>query len=422
MKVTLINPPSPFLQDERVFPYLGILSVATSLRTKGHSVNVVDLSGDLQWQKTTEKLPKADIYGATSTTSQYKYAHRIGQILKGRGKTIIGGTHVNNLPANDTVNQEDLKVFDVVYKGEGEGFLELDGRINEGRLVKSLDDLEIPDRRFFDMSSYHFTLNGRTATTLLTQRGCPFTCVFCSGRDNDMYKKSRQHSPERVVKEMDELHKRFGYSAFMWFDDEVNINPSRLEEIAQRLKGKDYIHRGFLRSDLLVKHPETIDYLKQMGFVEVGIGVESGSNDVLKRIHKGTTTQTNDEAIQRLKAAGIRVKAFTMIGHPGETEKEVIATKEFLLKSKPNGFDISMMQPYPGSILYRDAKPSSKYKMFDVEYNGLYFSKPRFSQESLWHKGTPGMYHSIVRTDELSSERLVELQSKLEKELRRKLK
>lgn len=430
MKVTLVNPPSPFLTDQRVFPYLGILSVATSIREKGHNIDVVDLSGNKNWESTARRLPTSDLYGVTSTSSQYKFAHRLGEILKGKGQTMIGGTHVNNLPQNDTVNQRDLKMFDVVVTGEPERrdldvveevSIQQHGSKVDAGIVENLDDIDIPDRGFFDIHSYKNKIDGHKATTLLTQRGCPYVCTFCSGRNNPMYKKSRQHSPERVSAEMAELNKRFGFDAFMWFDDEVNINPSRLEEIASRIKDKNYRHRGFLRADLVLRHPESLKHLKAMGFGELCIGVESGSNRILKRIRKGITRQNCKDAAALIKGEGFRLKTFTMIGHPGETYENVMDTKDFIIEIKPDTFDIALTQPYPGSKLYDDAVPSIKFEGYDFEYNGLYFNRPRFSQDVAFHKGIPGTYKSHVRTDELDSAQIVSLREKLEKEIREKI-
>ena len=111
MKVTLINPLSPFLEDERVFPYLGIVSIATSLRDNKHDVDVVDLSGKKDWEREVKKLPTTDVYGVTSTSAQFKHVYKIGQMLKGKGLTIIGGTHANSWNGLDEVNRNDLGIW-----------------------------------------------------------------------------------------------------------------------------------------------------------------------------------------------------------------------------------------------------------------------------------------------------------------------
>ncbi len=425
MKATLINPPSPFLIDERVFPYLGILNLATVMRKDGHDVDVVDLSGNKEWEQTVSDLPRADMFGVTSTSAQYKFAHKIARLLGTKGQRVIGGTHVNNLvDTNDEKNLRDLEVFDTVFVGEGEKYhgVEDAGRRFDAGFVKNLDDIPIADREFYDIGSYHYEIDGRPATTMLTQRGCPYNCDFCSGRFNPMYRTSRQHSAKRVVEEMSELEKKFGYKGFMWFDDEININPQRLQEIAERTKGKDYRHRGFLRSDLLLKHPEQLKHLWDMGFRDLCIGVESGSDRILKLEHKGTTRAKNLAAAKMIKDAGFGLKTFCMIGHPSETRDDVEATCDFLREAKPDHFDVAMLQPYPGSRIYNEAQPSTEFEGYDWEYNGLYFNKPRFSKEVSFHKGIPGTYKCHVRTDTLSSQDITnlrdEMQSKLEKELR----
>ena len=184
-------------------------------------------------------------------------------------------------------------------------------------------------------------------------------------REVEIYRKVRSKSPEKVLEELDYLNSKFGFTSFMWFDDEVNVNSSRLLELSKRLQKRNYSHRGFIRSDLLVKHPETLDYLVDAGFVELCSGVESGSARILQRVDKGTTPEINSQAAQMIKDKNLTYKAFTLIGHPGETYEDVEKTKEWIRNNKPDGLDISILMPYPGSRLYDHSKPSLRYEGFN---------------------------------------------------------
>jgi anaerobic magnesium-protoporphyrin IX monomethyl ester cyclase len=416
----IINPPSPFLINERVFPTLAPLYLAT---VWGDS-EVIDLSGISDWKKETKYLtweihPDYDMVVFTGTSAQFHYIYEMNKILKRCGiRTIIGGPHATAISALRNkgiidINTKRLEKFDVIVEGEGE-FFQDSGKKWQKMPIIDITELPIPDRMHYNMPTYKYEINGRKATNIMTQRGCPFNCRFCCGRDIDMYRISRQRNPESVVAEMDYLSDVFGYNAFMWFDDEININPPRLKEFAKLLKNRDYIHRGFVRNDLIVRYPKTLDYLKDCGFVEVCSGAESGSNRMLEAINKHTTYDMNMKAAKMIMRAGFRHKSFLIIGHPGETEGDVNLTKDWIQVANPDDFDITVMTPYPGSQIYDDAVKSKKFKEYLFKYNGLYFNREDFSKGSHFYKGMPGKYVSPVRTDELTAEDIVRLRDEIE--------
>jgi radical SAM superfamily enzyme YgiQ (UPF0313 family) len=107
-------------------------------------------------------------------------------------------------------------------------------------------------------------------------------------------------------------------------------------------------------------------------------------------------------------------KAFTLIGHPGETYEDVQKTKKWIIENKPDGFDISILMPYPGSKLYDHSKPSSKYGGFDREWKGLFFKRIDFSKENSFYKGKPGEYTCHCRTEDLSEKDILQLRVEIE--------
>lgn len=415
----LINPPSPFLENDRVFPYLGLMQLATSWNKKGLRTKIVDLTGNKQWEKKVDDISngRERMFGITSTSAQFKYAYKINEILRQKDKiTIIGGSHssaIINLYNKGLFDQNTttLMEFDYAVHGDGEKLSLMSKQFME-LPITDITKEPIADRNLIDIQSYKFELDGRKATTIMSQRGCPFKCDFCSGREMEMYNKPRQRGIESVINEMDMLNKEYGYSAFMWYDDEVNINPGRLNELCERLTERDYKHRGFVRSDLLIRHPETLEKMYQAGFVELCSGIESGSDRVLGHIHKGTTSEINKNAARMIKEKGIRYKAFTIIGHPSETYQDIKMTKQILKEIKPESFDVTILTPYPGSKIYDNAKASNKFIGYSDEYNGLYFSRPDFSKDETFYKGT-GIHPCFTRTDELSSEDLVNIRQEL---------
>ena len=228
-----------------------------------------------------------------------------------------------------------------------------------------------------------------------------------------MYKKVRQHSPERVVSEMDKLNKQFGYESFMWYDDEVNINPSRLEELCDRLSKRPYQHRGFVTSDMIVKYPSSVDWLKKAGFVKLCTGVESGSDKILNLVNKRADSQMNYEARELIRDVGIHYEAFMMIGFPSEIKQDVGQTIKWLLKAKPDDFDIGILTPYPGSKIYDDSVRSYKFKGYNWEYKGLYFNKPDYSIEDSFYKGKNAQSIVSSRTDTMPEKYIHKMRDKI---------
>ncbi len=414
-KIALINPPSPFLTNQRVFPNMGIVRVATSLAEE-HNVKVIDLAGVRNYLKAVRDIANDfDYYAFSSTSAQFPYTYRIFKELKAenpKAKTIIGGPHASAISSLRRKGIEDINIktldeFDTIFDGEGEDITNLfKPGWQRARIEMDIDKFPIPDRSFIDLKSYKYNLLGEPTTSIQTQRGCPFQCKFCCGRDIDMYRKVRTHSPERVVEEMDLLNEQYGYKSFMWYDDEININPKRLSKLCKLLAERPYQHRGFIRSDLVVRHPETIKMLKDAGFVKLCTGVESGSDKILKNIGKGVTSEENLKARQIIKDAGIHYEAFLMMGLPGETKHDVELSVNWMKRAKPDDFDVCLMVPYPGSKIYDEAIKSNKFKGFEWEYNGLYFQKPDYSKVCSYYKGLGGKAEVHSRTDDMTEEYL----------------
>ena len=423
MKIALINPNSPFLINERVFPNIGLVRVATQLRSEGHDVKVFDFAGRSS-EGIKDIAQDYDLFGFSSNTPQFPYVMNLFKLLKGanpNAKTIIGGPHVSALyhlkqKGIKDINIDNLEVFDTIFAGEGEETFKLFNLgWQKGNIINDIDDTLIPDRDFLELTSYEYQLFGKKTTSIQTQRGCPNQCIFCSGRDVEMYNRVRTHSPERVLQELDELHNKYGYSSFMWYDDEINVNIGRLERLCKLLSTRSYQHRGFIRSDMIVKHPESVKWMRDAGFVKLCAGVESGSDKVLVAINKRTTAEQNSETRRLIGDEGIHYEAFLIIGHPGETKEDVKLTIKWLRENKPDDFDITILVPYPGSIIYDNAKPSTKYKGYSWEYNDLYFNKPDYSKEDSFYKGIEGKAAMHSRTDDMDEEYI----SKMSEEIRK---
>jgi radical SAM superfamily enzyme YgiQ (UPF0313 family) len=230
----------------------------------------------------------------------------------------------------------------------------------------------------------------------MTSRGCPHSCAFCA----KISKEFRARSAEDVAQEMKDINIIFGYDAFMIFDDVFIVNKKRLTRIRELIEKENYTIRCFGRADLLDDY--VCKELSRMGVVEVGIGIESGSAEILKSVMKQTNPDVNGQAIINLRNHGIRSKAFLIVGLPGESEQTIEETQRWLDRYKPDDMDFSILSPMPGSEIFSDPEHwGIKYS-----YNGL----------PLWYKGRPGEYESSVSTNLLSAEQIVSVRNRLEKQ------
>jgi radical SAM superfamily enzyme YgiQ (UPF0313 family) len=254
---------------------------------------------------------------------------------------VFGGTHPTIYP-REIAGQPEV---DSIVVGEGEHtFSELLDAVDGGRslsgiegvgfrrngdvvinppreFIQDLDSLPFPDRELLPWQKY-YNLLGRGKeymTSLLTSRGCPFNCTFCTKKDGRM---CRVRSPENVVQEI-EQNVRLGITDFDIIDDTFTIDRKRVLAIADLIIEKKLDITMDLSARVDTVDQEILDRLAQAGCNRVRFGVESGNPGVLENLQKGITLDQVREAYRMAKKAGIVTFAYFMLGSPGETEKEV---------------------------------------------------------------------------------------------------
>lgn len=460
MRVTFVIPPSGFLLDELVFPTLGVLKVAAVLERDGVDVNVLDLSGvsDVVGAFAAHSVTHglADVYGLTATMPQMPQAAAIGTHIRGcvpTAKIILGGPHATLMQASA---RQELKkgqpsrackamaelddLFDVVVCGDGEVAMDaalqpkapslIDGDDPKSPFFLTSGDLDkapLAARHLIDMDRYHYHVDGHRAHSLIGQLGCPFACNFCGGRRSPFLRRIRTRSSEQVIAELEHIYQTYGTTGFMFYDDELNVNRlfmgllDRIVELQERL-GVEFRLRGLIKSELLTL--EMAQAMYRAGFRQILVGFESGSPRILQNIDKKATRDDNTRCVEMLHAAGIKVKALMSIGHAGETEQTVNATRDWLLDVEPDDFDVTIITVYPGTPYFDDAVEDTQ---------GVWTYRDRKNGDALhaypvdhlkdvnFYKGVPGSYRSFVYTDALSPEDLCGLRDDLERDVRSKL-
>ncbi len=391
--ITLINPDSAFLTDPKVMHPLGILYVLASLKQMKFDVDFIDLAGGVE-----AEIPQSKTFGITATTAQYPNALSLLKRLKksySNARVVIGGPHATMAPQECLADG-----FDSVVAGEGEFVIGdfVTGRrsgIIRAPYIQNLDLLPFPDRSL--VADYNYTIDGKRTATMISARGCPYSCSFCC---KNWGTKVRFRSARNVIREAEEIAK-LGYEGIMFYDDEMLFNWERDKQIYEGIHDLGLIWRCFSRANFLhlKKHRERIRKMANMGCKEILIGVESGSDRILKNINKETTVKMNKKAVKNLYNCGVRVKAAMIVGLPGETEKTLNETWKFCeeMEDFVSDWDFSVLVPYPGSDIYKNP---SKYDIF--------FDKP-----DIYHPFKVGSdWRAVVSTSDLSRDAITNWRNK----------
>ena len=460
--ICLVTPPSIFLLDERVFMTLGILKLAAVLEQAGYTVQMLDLSGVenyLDALRSHAATSEAKVFGLTATTPQMLAVGRIQEVLRHTrpdAKLILGGPHVTLV--NAAAKKERARgiegratralaqlsgLFDVLVTGDGEAAVFraiedaapplVDGDDPKSDLFLDnarLTQLPFPARHLVDVDSYHYSVDGVRALSLIAQLGCPFECGFCGGRNSPSLRRIRMRTTQSVVDEIVHLHQTYGVNGFMLYDDELNVNPKMVELMnaitaAQRELNTEFRLRGFIKSELFTDAQAEAMY--RAGFRWILVGFESGSPRILSNINKKASLADNTRCVEIAKRHGLKVKALMSMGHPGESEETVLQTHQWLVDVKPDDFDVTIITTYPGTPYYDEAVPDPStpgHWTYTYARTGdrLHMTEVDYMQVADYYKGDPdGGYRAFVWTDALSSEELVRLRDFVERDVRAKL-
>lgn len=234
----------------------------------------------------------------------------------------------------------------------------------------------------------------------------------------------RSRSSDNVVKEIETLYSTYGFTGFMFYDDELNVNKNIIELMnkisdLQNKIGVEFKLRGFVKSELFTADQARAMY--RAGFRWVLCGFESGSVRILENINKKATVSDNSRVMEIARNNGLKVKALMSIGHAGESEQTVQETKNWLIKERPEDFDCTIITVYPGCPYYDQAVETSPGVFTFTAKNGdrLHSFDVDYTTTADYYKGDPnGGYKSFVFTDTLSPEQLVNLRNDVEHDVR----
>ena len=397
MKICLISPNKPYLENPMSLPPLGMLYVAKSLKDVGHDVTCLDFSKE-------KKFIDADIHGISVTTPDFPNVIKILKYLRKAGAShiIAGGPHANINP------KECLEFgFNGVSIGDGEItiFDLINGQKISEKWAKNIDEF-YPDRHALNLMNYKFYIDKVSATPMMTARGCIWgKCAFCCRIDKHI----RFNSMNHVKNEIDDIS-NLGFSAIMIYDDEFFVCPKRDLKIIEYLHQKGFIWRAFGHSKFILQNKDLLKFASKRGLKEILLGIESGSPKILATINKGATPKMNVETIKFLHNLGISVKAAMIVGLPGENKKTLEKTENFCKIVDPyiSAWDFAICTPYPGSKIYDS---SGEY---DIKFD------PKNIYTAYKGMGMKCWNPCKIETSSLTSEEIYFAQTKLEKRFKYK--
>jgi radical SAM superfamily enzyme YgiQ (UPF0313 family) len=225
--------------------------------------------------------------------------------------------------------------------------------------MKNLDELPLPNRAAYPIEKYLDTWknhHGQSALNVSTQRGCPYTCKWCS---TAVYGQSyRRRSAKSVVAELQELKQAYNPDTIWFVDDVFTVSHKWLEEFRNEVvtSGIQIKYECITRAERM--NDKVINWLKESGCFRVWIGAESGSQKIIDAMDRRVDVNRVREMLIKTKATGIETGTFIMVGYPGETIEDIELTAQYLVDSLPDHFTITKSYPIKGTALYGEIEDS----------------------------------------------------------------
>ena len=390
MNVLLVNPPSlsVFNTFGLSLPPIGLLYVAATLEQAGHDVVVKDLAVDGE-RLDDGDIRRADLVGISADTTRAGKALAIARRVAAVGRPVVmGGPHPQFMA-------EDIFAagcVDYIVKGEGElvfpnllaalqnrdsvasvkGLIIKDGRhLIETPAADPIDveALPFPARHLVDLHRYRASMADRPITPVVTSRGCPGACHFCSS-SSFFGRGWRYRSAESVLAEIDEVYNRYGFRAVCFMDDNFTLAPPRVEQIADGIieRGYDLKWWNLSRVDTIVRNPAMVARMAAAGSTTVYLGIESGNEETLNSLGKNIKATDVTRAVEILRENGIESYGSYIIGNLNESAADVEKTIDLAVRLNTNIAQFSILTPYPGTKLYEQIKDRifcRRWKFYD---------------------------------------------------------
>ncbi len=414
MKILLVK---PYNLSDHIQPSIGLGYLAASVRER-HEVKILDCIKERVKIDRFARFVKSydpDLVGIQCYTFDIGFvdaALKLAKSVKRGVTTVIGGPHPSAMP------NEMLYAFkenlDFLFVGESEtGFPRLADSLADGRkdlrdvpglvwreggfirtnprvFIDDLDRLGLPAWDLIRPQDYPEAQHGAffrqfPIAPIMVTRGCPYLCAFCAGGVVSG-KKIRRRSIGHVLNEIRLLHDDFGIREFHIIDDNFTMDGAYVKEFLKCLKrldlGMSWAVPNGVRMNTLDE--EMLGLMKETGLYLVSLGIESGSDEVLRSMKKSITTSKIRECVKRINDAGIDIAGFFILGFPGETVQTINETIRFSLELKLMRANFFTYLPFPGSDSYRELEASGELK--DVDWKRFYFMTAAYVPKGMARK------------------------------------
>ena len=370
MRIAIVAPPYPL--EEMPSPPLGVTYVAAAFEAAGAEVKIFDYIVSAYTKEYLEKQLESfrpDAVGATSVTMNFNKARQILRDVKKYNPEIItmmGGPHVSFM-AMATLRQ--YPEIDLIVIGEGEdtiaeltpvikrrnkwhdirsiAYREGDEIVMTGKrdFIADIDRIPLPARHLLPISRYRAL---GFPVSLITSRGCPYSCIFCLGRKM-VGSKVRNRNPQLVLDEM-EMIIGDGFERINFADDLFTSDKERVRDICAGIKERSLKTPWSAFSRVDTASQEVFDMMAEAGCDSVSFGVETANVEILKRIKKGIKLEQVHAAVKMCKQAGMIAHASFIIGLPGETKSTLLETDQFA-RSMDALYGYHYLAPFPGTTV-----------------------------------------------------------------------
>jgi len=356
-------------------PPIDLMYAAASFERGGSECHVTDFPAEgLGWNDLEKRLSEMqpDCLVLSITTPSLEDDLQAAEVAKRASPqtTVIAkGAHFNVL---DVATLERHPNLDVVLRGEyepaceaianGQPLTEIAGvttrnassaihRAPDTDFIADLDRLPFPARHLVRNELYVRPDTGEPQTTLVTNRGCPYQCIFClapqvGGRKN------RYRSVGNVIREIEECINRFGIRNFLFRSDLFTQQRDWIIELCREILARRLSIQWVCNSRVDTLDPEMLDWMKRAGCWLIAFGVESGDDRMLELMDKRTDSAKAREAIPMTRRAGIRSSVYMLMGLPWETEQTIRDNIAFFRELDADYVEVFYVYPFPGTALY----------------------------------------------------------------------
>ncbi len=370
---------------------------------KKFSGELIDASSlNLNFDQTIEKIKKLNPEYLLASVGSFTFEDDVIFFNKLKEKVNTKIIVYGELPTIKPEYCLKEKSVDFVIRGEPEaiildilkrkenilGFCKKENITDEWAFVKNLDDLPIAKRDMNMQDKYKnpFAIK-KPFTTVLTTRGCPHNCIFCTVPL--LYKRTfRKRSIENVIQELKFL-KQQGFKEIFFRDENITLNKKFIKKLCYRMIEEKFNFSWMANSRVDTVDKEILKLMKKSGCHLIKFGVESGNQEILNRIKKGITIEQIKKTFKWCKEEKIDTVAHFMIGHPGDTKKTIMQTSNFAIELNPLYVSYDIVLKYPGTELEKIKKLTN---LNDDElkeyYNRAYkkfYMNPKLIMKHIFH-------------------------------------